>query len=436
MTKNSVPALQAQLLQLRRDYMLLREEFTRLRNSRSWRITAPLRFLAERGRALRACWRSAPPPQPERRSPLSCGIARRARNWRAHVRTLPVLGGGKIVSLWTARQGNAFFHEIAHLLVCSLREAGIPCASFAVDSLEDCLRYTDATSVVRLIIAPHEFFHFIPEAADCWPQDGARLWLLNSEQQHTPWFASASAHFEKADLILDMDSETADYVRSQGFPAEHIPLLHSPSCRMFDGFEPIPKTSATEGLPKCVRLWACSADPLGESLVERPLDYCFFGVASERRSRFFARNAALFAEMRTYLRLEERHMPLVYGENSSLSTQAVSSIVRRSKIVINIHQSENLYFEWHRILLQGIWQGATVVSEPCTASYPFRPDEDYVSASLEDMPAVLEFLLRSDEGRLLAEKVRRHAWQTLLDHPLAQRWESIFERYGFTEESL
>ena len=33
MTKNSVPALQAQLLQLRRDYMLLREEFTRLRNS-------------------------------------------------------------------------------------------------------------------------------------------------------------------------------------------------------------------------------------------------------------------------------------------------------------------------------------------------------------------------------------------------------------------
>lgn len=428
--------LQAKLLQVNERMHALEYELAHLYGSRSWRITAPLRFLTEKGRKLRSRW-SRPAPQaaqPDVSIPPA-GIARLARNWKNGVRTTSLPRAGKRISLWTARRGNAFFLEIAHLLACGLEDAGIPCASFSVDSLEDCLRFEDGSSDIRLIIAPHEFFHFIREA-EFWPLEGARLWLLNSEQEHTVWFVNARAHFHKADLILDMDSATARHLRSQGFPAEHLPLLHSASCRLFDGLDPVPDSSAVEGIPKSMRQRACVADPLSEPLADRPLDCCFFGVAGERRNRFFARNAALFADMQAYLRLEDRNMPLVYGENSSLSTQAVSSIVRRSKIALNVHQSDHPYFEWHRMVLQGIWQGAVVVSEPCTESYPFRPDEDYISASLEDMPTVLEFLLRSDEGRAWAEKIRRHAWRTLTENPLAHRWQSIMTRYALVEDTL
>lgn len=429
MKERDIAILQARILQLQRE----KERLHLILSSRSWRLTAPLRFLKRKGEALRARWRTVPQQeQSEMIPPQRQGIARIATNWKANILMAPLFADGRRISLWTARKGNSFFHEIAHLLSCGLQDAGIPCASFAVDSLEECLQLEDASSAVRLIIAPHEFFHFIPDA-DLWPLNGARLWMLNSEQKHTPWFASARSHFDKADLILDMDSEMAEYLRSLGLAVEHVPLLYSPSCHMFDGLEHLPLTPAVEALPGSIRNWTCSADPLGEALAARPLDCCFFGVAGERRSRFFARNAVLFGKLQAYLRLEDRGVPLIYGENSTLSTEAVSSIVRRSKIALNIHQSEYRYFEWHRMILQGIWQGAVVVSEPCTASWPFLPDRDYVTATLEDMPAVLEYLLLSDEGRILAENVRRHAWQTLMAHPLAQCWEHIVSRYGFVE---
>ncbi len=437
MTPQEAAALRAQLLQLRREREQLRDEVAFMRNSRSWRITSPLRSLTQWGRDLRDRLRPERAPEPEE-SAVSLprgGLARRALLWKEGARTTPLLGGGRRVSLWTARKGNAFFEEIARLLQCGLEDAGVRCAFFSVDSLEECLRHEDGTSAVRLIIAPHEFFHFIRDA-ESWPLNGAQLWLLNSEQEHTSWFAAARAHFRKASLVLDMDCAMAARLRSQGIPAEHMPLLYSPSCRLFDGAAPVDAVAATEGLPRDIRERPCAVNPLEEPLAERPLDCCFFGVAGERRSRFFARNAALFADMQAYLRLEDRNMPLIYGENSSLSTQTVSSIVRRCKIALNVHQSKHLYFEWHRMILQGIWQGAAVVSEPCTESWPFRADEDYIAASLEDVPAVLEYLLRSDEGMAWAEKVRRHGWETLADNPLARRWNAIFEKYGFVEEKL
>ena len=175
---------------------------------------------------------------------------------------------------------------------------------------------------------------------------------------------------------------------------------------------------------------ALSFFPLSEALSQRPIDCCFFGTASERRSHFFANNAALFAGLDAYLRLESRNMPLQYGKNSSLSTQAVCSIIRRSKVSLNVHQSVHPYFEWHRIVLQGIWHGTVVISEPCTDAWPFRPDEDYIAASLEDMPTVLEYVLRSADGMRWAEKVRQHAWDTLTANSLSHRWKTIMSLYA------
>ncbi len=197
--------LRAHLLQLQRD----REELHRLLHSRSWKLTAPLRRLTEWGRRLRPARQAKEQTLPSPRG----AIVRRALLWQQHIPCESLPGQGQSLQLWTAQQGNAFFHEIAQLLKCGLEDAGIPCTAFTAGSMADCLRQDDGKGAIRLIIAPHEFYHFIPEAA-FWPLDGAQLWMLNSEQAHTPWFATALGHLRKADLVLDMDLSMAARLRA------------------------------------------------------------------------------------------------------------------------------------------------------------------------------------------------------------------------------
>ena len=148
---NELHILQARLLQLQRD----REELHRLLNSRSWKLTAPLRRFTEWGRKLR------PTHQAKKQSPMlpRGGIARQAMLWKQATPCEPLLGQGKEIHLWTAQQGNVFFHEISQLLKCGLDDAGIPCRAFSASSMADCLQQDDTRAAIRLIIAPHEFYH-------------------------------------------------------------------------------------------------------------------------------------------------------------------------------------------------------------------------------------------------------------------------------------
>lgn len=318
----------------------------------------------------------------------------------------------RAVHLYVAAKGNHFFLEIAELIRCGFADIGVRADVVLAERLEDCSGPERAQADVHWIIAPHELFHFIPQAAE-WPRSNAPLWMLNTEQAHTTWFSGARAALDTADLVLDMDWSMTERLQGMGLRAEHLPLGFSPSCRLFDGLAPVERNLATQGIPSRIRDWADRDDPLATPLRERPLDCCFFGNSVARRTKFFARNAALFAELNAYLRLLPLKEPLRCGVTTPLSTQGTSSIVRRSKVALNIHQSEHRYFEWHRIVLQGIRQGALVLSEPCTAGWPFRPNRDYITVELEHMAETLEYLLRSADGRELAERVRRQGYTTL-----------------------
>lgn len=144
----------------------------------------------------------------------------------------------------------------------------------------------------------------------------------------------------------------------------------------------------------------------------------------------------LFAEIDSYLRLEDMFRPLfrplVSGETTPLDTATACSIVRRSKIALNLHQSDTLYFEWHRIALLGMWQGAVVVSEPCSASWPLQPERDYIVAGLADMPAVIEYLLRSPAGMEKAEEVRRNALKTLRKYSMGVILKGIMKEHALS----
>ena len=331
----------------------------------------------------------------------------------------PLLGtqtavGVQDVRIYVAAAGNCFFREIAGLIRGGFTDIGIRAAVVVAGSFEDCADASHAAADLHIIVAPHELFHFIPRIAD-WPHKKGKKWILNTEQAHTSWFAGAKASFAGADLVLDMDQELAAANKRGGLPAAHLPLGYSRSCPIFDGAAPIALNSDTNGIPSRIRNWTDAGKVLESPLHARPLDYCFFGANTQRRAGFFARNAATFAKLEGYLRLKPLSGPLRVGENIALSTEGTSSIVRRSKVSLNIHQSGHRYFEWHRIILQGIWQGALVLSEPCTAAWPFRPDIDYIAADLADLPGTLEYVTRSEEGRAFAERIRCQAYATLTE---------------------
>ncbi|MCR5220505.1 MAG: hypothetical protein K6E31_05880 [bacterium] len=350
------------------------------------------------------------------------GLALEALCWKAGCSPVNLLEGeGPRVSVWVAKRGNYFFHDIARLIHAGFQDMGVKSRLTIAASEEDCLDPVNLDIPLRIVVAPHEFFLFIPEAV-AWPLKGERLWLVNPEQARLGWFneGARAKYFGRADLILDFDQDNVRQLLEAGYPAHYLPLGFSPFCADFGGTAAIPLLKDTEGLPKETREWQADADPLSEPLSDRPLDCCFFGVSTPRRNTFFAQNAPLFAELNSYLHLQDmwRLRPLVSGENTSLDTIAASSIVRRSKIALNLHQSDNLYFEWHRLVLLGMWQGAVVVSEHCSASWPLLPGKDYISASLADMPAVVEFLLKSPKGMALAERIRRNALETLHKHSM------------------
>ena len=331
------------------------------------------------------------------------------------------------VFIHVATEGHMFFQEIAQIIACGFEDAGIAVQVVSTSTDDGRTGYGEAD--MHLVVAPHEFYHFLP-AARIWNTQN-RLWMLNTEQAHTPWFAKASTMFHRADLVLDMDFDMSRQLARQGIRADHLPLGFSPRCKLFEGLAPLDGNIATWGLPSRIREWTDSAHPLETPLARRPLDCCFFGNAVERRVHFFATHAALFADLYAYLRLLPMDKTLRPGITTPLTTEATCGIVRRSKLALNVHQSHHSYFEWHRIVFQGLWQGALVVSEPCTPAWPFRPNIDYISVGLPDMADTIEYLLRSADGVQLAESIRAHGHTTLTTRNLmGERLKELVELYA------
>ena len=433
LAKNDVQMLKSENKSKENHLYELEYFISTLLTSRSWRITKPLRFIAtcaRKGKKLVQAYRTktaAPEAAPALKEPTATFVQECVA---AHKLGNPVpVADVTAIRIHVAAKGNLFFQEIAQLIHGGFTDIGKQASIVVSETFADCADAAHSDAGLHLIIAPHEFFHFIPQAAQ-WPHTKGLLWILNTEQAHTSWFAAARESFTKADLVLDMDQELATRLAAEGFRTEHLPLGFSAHCHLFDGVAPLALNDATVGIPKRIRAWPVPAGVLDAPLHERPLDYCFFGASTERRNAFFARNAALFARLEGYLRLKPLTGPILAGENSQLSTEETCSIIRRSKISLNIHQSAHSYFEWHRIVLQGMWQGALVLSEPCTPALPFRPNIEYVSVDLDNLADTLEYLLLSDAGKAFAERVRQQAYTTLTERcHVGSRLQELLQLY-------
>lgn len=299
--------------------------------------------------------------------------------------------------VYYSSRGNFFFKEIAAYLQHCFKEIG------CFTSLRNEIQGPSPTADQHLVVAPHEFFflgdgwrHFATTQAE-------NLSLLNCEQQQTQWFQKGASTYFKSAHILDMSIGTQKYTQKMGVDGDHLPLGHMQNWPIYEGMGALPLHPDTSSLSTVVR--ATVNGP--RSWRERPIDFSFVGHATVRRKRFFAHSAKAFSKFNYHLRLvPEGGPPMVSHGNQWLPTQITAGLSRRSRVVLNIHRDEERYFEWHRMILLGVWPQALVITETSTPAWPFVAGVDYVEAPLAEIPAALDYYLLDPQGMVEAEKIR------------------------------
>lgn len=301
------------------------------------------------------------------------------------------------VALYASRHGNYFYDEMRALLAGALRAEGVE--TILLD--EESERPAHVTH--DIVVAPHEFFHIGQGRRWLDHPMLERAALVSGEQLQTQWFVRSLPVLLRARTVLDINFHTAAVLReSVGLDAHFFPLGYLADFAPFDVAPRLPDVPALRSLPASVREW----NPrVHTTLAERPLDVLFVGSVSPRRARLFSRMAPGLSEFHAFLHLLSLTGPLVQGSTADLTTEAMSGLSQRAKVLLNVHRDDVPYFEWHRVVLQGMWHGTVVATERSLGVPGFTPGEHYLEADAVDLPEVVTWLLRSSDGRRRAEEI-------------------------------
>lgn len=320
--------------------------------------------------------------------------------------------GALRIAVASSSVGNCFFHQIRDLVAAGLAELG---HQVLIENEHDGFRREVDW---RVIIAPHEFFYIGTGDAlrhEPWPDN---VILVSTEQPSTPWFAMAWECLPRANAIWDIDFGTASHLRRRGLACDYLPLGFVPGHATFNRVQRIAEHYGSCHLSEEVRGTSAAAGPLHQ----RPLDIFFIGGNTPRREAFLARAAPTLADYRCYLHLFDGRAPLLQGKNTYMDAATVVGMSQRSRILLNIHRGDDIYFEWQRIVLQGIWQKTLVVTETCSLAPPFRAGVDFVEASIDHLPRTLRYYLSDPRGRREAQEIASSGHETLANECRLSRY--------------
>jgi len=317
---------------------------------------------------------------------------------------LPQNPRGLRISVASSSLGNCFFHQIRDLIAAGLAELG---HQVLIENERDGFKSGVSW---RVIIAPHEYFYLgagesLRHAA--WPEN---VILVSTEQPSTPWFARAWECLPKANAVWDIDYNTAGHLRQRGIACDYLPLGFVPGHAAFSKVERIAAHYGSCFLSESVRGTRLAGGPLRQ----RPLDLFFIGGATPRREAFLSSAAPSLADYKTYIHLYDSKTPLLQGKNTYMDTASVVGLSQRSKVLLNLHRGDDVYFEWQRIVLQGIWQKTLVVSEVCSDAPPFRAGVDFVEARVDEIPRILRYYLSDPRGQREAQEIAQIGYDTLV----------------------
>lgn len=269
-----------------------------------------------------------------------------------------------------ARRQNHFFVEIVGALRVELDKLGVR-SSVSLDGFPE-----PRAGLISVLVPPHEFFAL---EGDVHPPDErllASTIFLCAEQPSQVHFEGNARLAQHAGAVFDINSWAVSEYRRRGINAQHLSLGYSEYWDRYAGDE------------------------------GRDLDVAFLGAATQRRGRYLASTAPVLSRLRTRIVLTDNSGPNYTSKENFLVGEEKLDLLRRSRVVINIHQGQDPYFEWQRVL-EAIHCGCVVVTEHSVGHEPLAPGAHFIPGRPESL-GILAREVVEDEG--MRRSIREHAY--------------------------
>lgn len=276
----------------------------------------------------------------------------------------------------SASNQNVFFSELLDAFVEALIGLDI-----SVERSVDC--FPPLRDELVYAFVPHELLPLLmPDAHPSEPQL-QRSVTICTEQPGTSWFEEDARISKRAAATIDINRLGVAALKKCGVSARLLQLGYIPRWDHWGG-----KDDGT-----------------------RPIDLTFLGGVTPRRLTALARCAPHLAGRPTELHLTESFTPHHANSNSFISGARKWEMLKRSRLLLNVHRSELGYLEWQRSV-EALVNGCVLISEHSLGFEPLIPGEHFVSASFESLDIALKGLI-DDDDRL--EWMRQSAYTFLRD---------------------
>jgi hypothetical protein len=314
-------------------------------------------------------------------------------------------GAGVCIGVHVNRASSWRAHDLGARLVRGL--IGLGLHAELLDEQAD--RRAD---VRRIFVAPHEFFTQREGAAWATLELLSRSVMYSTVAPETPEFRAAVPYLLACGGVVEPHPQAAVLFSRAGVPAlSHLPTI-------VDTAPPnLPDDPVARALPRAARAYDDSRDVW----VDRPIDLAFFGTETDERDAFFGSAAARLADLSCVIHMTRRLGGPMAQQPGDQRAALHAYVGRRSKIALNLARDAIQGVGWRRMVLDGFAQRALVVSTPCLPHPVFRPGVHYLEDSWRRLPQLIDWLLRSDDGRLEAERVRQQGYAALMEHAPPRR---------------
>ncbi len=257
------------------------------------------------------------------------------------------------VRFLVASAGNRFMAELAEMFAEGFARLGVE-ARLEMDRLPPA---EASPGELCVVVAPHEYFPLfaVPQAGRRWPEVAAGAWCLATEQPGSRCFEAGFRYAAACRGVFDINALGVREFQRRGIEAEYTPLGYAPSAE-------------------------APAPPGGQ----RDIDIVFLGHHSPRRARFFARHAERLARYRCHLLLNDPQRPRLADTPGFVCETARGQMLRRSRVLLNIHAADRPYFEWQRALY-AMANGCLLVSETSLGAEPLCGGRHLVLAPLDEL---------------------------------------------------
>ncbi len=286
---------------------------------------------------------------------------------------------------------NVFFDELADALGLALDDIGV----------ERCLTVAPGEHVVRdddvfVLLPPHEY---VALEGDGFLRDSAvalRTIGISAEQPHQSFFERNAAVGAELGAVLDFSARSVAAFQRLGVDARHLRFGHVPS-------------------------WDRMAERRNARAIETPVLY--LGNPRPRRLSTLASAAEELSLACARLVVSDPGEPNRVNGPSFFTGAAKRELLASTGLLVNIHQSDEPYFEWLRFV-EAAHCGVPVLTERSTDTEPFEDGVHFLSFERSELSGVLA-AVRSEQRRL--DDVAAAAHARLVETPLSDSIGTLVE---------